>query len=79
MGNQANVIWNDMIKVSGDQERSVYGRLQKNPEARDIYRLFGEYSFFLAMLAEEKCGLSRMLRDLQFSGEHHQDQFCPSH
>ncbi|MDD4653071.1 MAG: Lrp/AsnC ligand binding domain-containing protein [Methanothrix sp.] len=54
-----------MIKVRGGQERSVYDRLQKNPEVRDIYRLFGEYSFFLVMQAEEKSGLSRMLSHLQ--------------
>jgi muconolactone delta-isomerase len=54
-----------MIKVGCGQERSVYNRLQKNPEVKDIYRLFGEYSFFLVMQAEEKSGLSRMLSDLQ--------------
>jgi len=54
-----------MIKVSGGQERSVYDRLQKKPEVRDVYRLFGEYSFFLVMQAEEKNGLSRMLSELK--------------
>jgi len=54
-----------MIKVSGGQERSVYDHLQKRPEVRDVYRLFGEYSFFLVMQAEEKNGFSRMLSELK--------------
>ncbi|MEI6102551.1 MAG: Lrp/AsnC ligand binding domain-containing protein [Methanothrix sp.] len=54
-----------MIKVSSGQERSVYANLQKRPEVRDVYRLFGEYSFFLVMQAEERNGLSRMLSDIK--------------
>ncbi len=54
-----------MIKVSGGQERSVYANLQKRPEVRDVYRLFGEYSFFLVMQAEERNGLSRMISEIK--------------
>ncbi len=54
-----------MIKVSGGQERSVYDHLQKRPEVRDVYRLFGEYSFFLVMQAEERNVISRMLSELK--------------
>ncbi|MCX6673228.1 MAG: Lrp/AsnC ligand binding domain-containing protein [Methanothrix sp.] len=54
-----------MIKVSSGQERSVYAHLQKRPEVRDVYRLFGEYSFFLVMQAEERNGLSRMLGEIK--------------
>ena len=54
-----------MIKVSSGQERSVYANLQKRPEVRDVYRLFGEYSFFLVMQAEERNGLTRMLSDIK--------------
>jgi DNA-binding Lrp family transcriptional regulator len=54
-----------MIKVSSGQERSVYDHLQKRPEVRDVYRLFGEYSFFLVMQAEERNGLSRMLSEIK--------------
>jgi len=54
-----------MIKVSCDQERSVYAHLQSRPEVRDIYRLFGEYSFFLVMQAEGRNGLSSMLSDIK--------------
>jgi DNA-binding Lrp family transcriptional regulator len=54
-----------MIKVSSGRERSVYAHLQKRPEVRDVYRLFGEYSFFLVMQAEERNGLSRMLSEIK--------------
>ena len=54
-----------MIKVSSGQERSVYAHLQKRPEVRDVYRLFGEYSFFLVMQAEERNGLSSMLSEIK--------------
>ncbi|MCK9440129.1 MAG: Lrp/AsnC ligand binding domain-containing protein [Methanothrix sp.] len=54
-----------MIKVSSGQERSVYDHLQKRPEVRDVYRLFGEYSFFLVMQAEERNGLGRMLSEIK--------------
>ena len=41
-----------MIKVRSDKERSVYADLKKRPEVRDVYRLFGEYDFFLVMQAD---------------------------
>ena len=53
-----------MIKVSPGQEGSVYAHLQKRPEIRDVYRLFGEYSFFLVMQAEERNAFSRMLGEI---------------
>jgi len=54
-----------MIKVSGVRERSVFDHLQKRPEVRNVYRLFGEYSFFLVMQAEGRNGLSSMLSDIK--------------
>lgn len=59
------VIGLTMIKVNSGQERMVYASLQKRPEIRDVYRLFGEYSFFLVMQAEEKDDLRRMLGDIK--------------
>jgi DNA-binding Lrp family transcriptional regulator len=59
------VIGLTMIKVSSGQERSVYAHLQKRPEVRDVYRLFGEYSFFLVMQAEGRNGLGRMISDIE--------------
>jgi len=54
-----------MIKVSPGQEGSVYAHLQKRPEIRDVYRLFGEYSFFLVMQAEERNAFIRMLGEIK--------------
>lgn len=65
VGESVIVIGLTMIKVSSGQERSVYDDLQKRPEIRDVYRLFGEYSFFLVMQAEERNGLSRMLSEIK--------------
>ncbi len=53
-----------MIKVQCGQERSAYDYLQKKPEVVDIYRLFGEYDFFLVMQADGKKGLAQMIREI---------------
>lgn len=53
-----------MIKVQCGQERSAYDYLQKKPEVRDIYRLFGEYDFFLVLQADGQNSLARMLREI---------------
>jgi DNA-binding Lrp family transcriptional regulator len=53
-----------MIKVQCGQERSAYDYLQKKPEVRDIYRLFGEYDFFLVLQADGKKGLAQMIREI---------------
>ena len=52
-----------MIKVQSGQERSTYDYLQKKPEV-DIYRLFGEYGFFLVVQADGQNGLAQMLREI---------------
>jgi len=54
-----------MIKVSSGQERSTYAYLQKRPGVRDVYRLFGEYDFFLVMQADGKSGLGQMLSQIE--------------
>ncbi len=53
-----------MIKVQSGQERSTYNYLQKKPEVTDIYRLFGEYDFFLVLQADGQKVLARMLREI---------------
>jgi hypothetical protein len=53
-----------MIKVGSDRERSVYASLQKRPEVKDVFRLFGEYSFFLVIQAKGRDDLSRMLGEI---------------
>jgi DNA-binding Lrp family transcriptional regulator len=59
------VIGLTMIKVSSGHERSVYADLQKRPEVRDVYRLFGEFNFFLVMQAEEKMFIGKVLQDIR--------------
>jgi DNA-binding Lrp family transcriptional regulator len=54
-----------MIKVRSDKERSVYADLKKRPEVRDVYRLFGEYDFFLVMQADGKKRLGQMLSQIK--------------
>lgn len=54
-----------MIKVRSGQERSAYAYLQQRPEVRDVYRLFGEYDFFLVMQADGKSGLGQMLSQIE--------------
>lgn len=54
-----------MIKVGSDQEKMVYARLQKRPEVKDVFRLFGEYSFFLVIQAKGRDDLSRMLGEIK--------------
>lgn len=54
-----------MIKVRSGQERSVYADLQKRPEVRDVYCLFGEYDFFLVMQADGKKGWGQMLSQIK--------------
>jgi hypothetical protein len=64
VGESVIVIGLTMIKVSSGQEGSVFAHLQGRPEIRNIYRLFGEYSFFLVMQAKERNGLGSMLSEL---------------
>jgi cytochrome c oxidase assembly protein Cox11 len=54
-----------MIKVRSDKERLVYSDLKKRPEVRDIFRLFGEYDFFLVMQADGKKSLGLMLSQIE--------------
>jgi len=58
------VIAMTMIKVQSGQERSTYNYLQKKAEVVDIYRLFGEYDFFLVLQADGQKGLARMLQEI---------------
>ena len=54
-----------MIKVRSDKERLVYADLKKRPEVRDVYRLFGEYDFFLVMQADGEKRLGQMLSQIK--------------
>jgi DNA-binding Lrp family transcriptional regulator len=54
-----------MIKVRTDKERSVYDYLKKIPEVSEVYRLFGEYDFFLVIQADGKKRLGQMLSQIK--------------
>jgi DNA-binding Lrp family transcriptional regulator len=54
-----------MIKVRPGCERAVYAGLQKRPEVIDIYRLFGEYNFFLVIQAVGKSRVEQVLREIE--------------
>lgn len=58
------VIAMTMIKVQPGQEQSAYLYLQKKLEVRNIYRLFGEYDFFLVVKANGQNELDQMLREI---------------
>jgi hypothetical protein len=59
------VIGLTMIKVRPGHESSAYADLQKRPEVRDVYRLFGEYTFFLVMQAEGRNRFQQVLAGIK--------------
>ncbi|MFB3764961.1 MAG: Lrp/AsnC ligand binding domain-containing protein [Methanotrichaceae archaeon] len=59
------VIGLTMIKVRPGYEKSAYRTLQKRSEIKDIYHLFGEFSFFLVMQAEGKPNLDKLMMDIR--------------
>ncbi len=65
MGESIVVIGLTMIKVKPGYEKSAYRALQKRSEIKDIYSLFGEFSFFLIMQAKEKPMLDQLMTDIR--------------
>ena len=59
------VIGLTMIKVRPGYEKSAYRALQKRSEIKDIYSLFGEFSFFLVMQAEGRPKLDKLIVDIR--------------
>jgi len=59
------VIGLTMIKVRPGYEKTAYRALQKRSEIKDIYSLFGEFSFFLIMQAEERPMLDKLMTDIR--------------
>jgi hypothetical protein len=54
-----------MIKVAPAMERSVYMDLQSRPEVMKVYRLFGEFSFFLVLQAGGRPRLIQLLEEIK--------------
>jgi len=58
-----------MIKVTPGYENSVYRDLLRRRGIRDVYRLFGEFNFFLIMQAERRSALNNLLNDIKEEGK----------
>jgi hypothetical protein len=58
-----------MIKVTPGYEKSVYRDLQRRRGIRDVYRLFGEFNFFLIMQAERQSALTSLLSEIKEEGK----------
>ncbi len=54
-----------MIKVTPGYEKSVYRDLQRRRGIKDVYRLFGEFNFFLIMQAERVSMLNNLLSEIK--------------
>jgi DNA-binding Lrp family transcriptional regulator len=54
-----------MIKVQSGHEESAYDDLRARTGIRDVYRLFGEYNFFLVLYAEGMADLNRILQEVK--------------
>ncbi|NMC09597.1 MAG: Lrp/AsnC family transcriptional regulator [Methanothrix sp.] len=59
------VIGLTMIKVRPGYEKSAYWDLQRRPEVKDVFRLFGEYNFFLIMQAEGISRFNQILKEIE--------------
>ncbi len=53
-----------MIKIRPGFEKLAKADLQKRPEIRDIYNLFGEFDFFLIVQAERRNVFNQILEDI---------------
>jgi len=58
-----------MIKVQPGYEKSIYRDLQRRSGIRDVYRLFGEFNFFLIMQAERRSMLDNLLNEIKEDGK----------
>jgi len=54
-----------MIKVRPGYEKSAYWDLKRRPEVKDVFRLFGEYNFFLILQAEGTNRLNQILKEIE--------------
>jgi hypothetical protein len=57
-----------MIKVTPGYENAVYRDLQRRRGIRDVYRLFGEFNFFLIMQAERRSAINNLLSEIKEDG-----------
>lgn len=58
-----------MIKVRPSQDSIVYQTIQSMKGVKEIYRIFGEYSFFLIMDAYMKKDLDEIIDEIRMTGD----------
>lgn len=63
------VIGMTMIKVKPSQDGIAYQTIQSIKGVKEIYRIFGEYSFFLIMNAYVKKDLDKIVDEIRMTGD----------
>jgi hypothetical protein len=58
-----------MIKVKSSQDGIAYQTIQSIKGVKEIYRIFGEYSFFLIMDAYRKRDLDKIVDEIRMTGD----------
>jgi Lrp/AsnC ligand binding domain len=58
-----------MVKVKPGQESSAYLAIQAIKGIKDIYRIFGEFSFFLIMDAYKQRDLDKIVDEIRMIGD----------
>ena len=58
-----------MIKVKPSQDSVAYQAIQSIKGVKEIYRIFGEYSFFLIMDAYRRGDLDKIVDEILMSGD----------
>lgn len=58
-----------MIKVKPSQDSIAYQTIQSIKGVKEIYRIFGEYSFFLIMDAYRQRDLDKIVNEIRMTGD----------
>jgi uncharacterized protein with GYD domain len=57
-----------MVKVKPGQDSFAYQTIQSIEGVKEIYRIFGEYSFFLIMDAYRRRDLDKIVDEIRMTG-----------
>jgi hypothetical protein len=58
-----------MIKVKPSQDSIAYQTIQSIKGVKEIYKIFGEYSFFLIMDAYVQMDLEKIVDEIRMTGD----------
>lgn len=58
-----------MIKVKPSQDGIAYQTIQSIKGVKEVYRIFGEYSFFLIMVAYRQRDLNKIVDEIRMNGD----------